>query len=546
MRKLLDNKRLLVILIFLICFVSIGAIVYMVNANNKKSITQIPEEKIFYQLNGEEEVTIKIGETYVDEGIIFEINDKNHISDIKIEDDINLEKPGEYSINYLYKNDIILTRKVTVLDNIAPKLKLNGNNEITLIQGSKYDEQGYTSIDNIDGDITSKVEISGSVDVTKVGKYTLEYKSIDSSNNIASVKRTIKVIKKPDVVIKKVSTTEKGTDTKPKTTNGNVKSLVWTNNGISIEGCVTDDIKSLKFNDVEFTVNVTNKCYKGNLNLTSLENGEYILYYTTDENSNKIKNQLSLAQKIVRSKIGNKLYTFSYDNDEVKLKIENFAYQYDILIDVGHGGHDPGAVNFHMTESALNLEISKYEKKRFEEHGLRVLMTRNDDTYGTVMGSSSWSYVHQRAYAVGYYGVVSKIAYSNHHNSFPTNKRMGYEIIVTASLPSSMLAEEKKIISLWKEFYPLTETHTRLYTRNYDTDTIKSKANGEVYTFKNYYAMNRIPYEVFNTKVSIYEGCYMSNLEDFTWYYLNKNWIKVSEAKIKVYVESLGLEYIAP
>lgn len=542
-QKLLNNKRLIVIIAILI--IIIGSIItYMiVNDDNGQTKPNV-DKNITYDFIGNEIVSINVGETYIDEGIIFKIDGKNSINNINIDDNLDTNKPGEYSINYLYNNEIILTRKVIVLDNISPEIKLNGKKEITLIEGERYIEKGYSATDNIDGNITSSVKIKGEVNTSKAGTYNLEYAVTDSSNNTTKIKRKVIVIKKPSTVIKKVSVTEKGDDEKPVISKGEISSLTWTSNGIAIEGCANTTVQNLKFNDIEFTVNVTNKCYKGNLNLTSLENGEYILYYSYGTESHKLKNELSLSQKIVRSKIGNKLYTFSYENNEVKLKVENFSYQYDILIDVGHGGHDPGAVNFHMTESNLNLEVSKYEKKRFEDHGLKVLMTRTNDTYGMVMGSTDWSFVHQRAYAVGYYSVVSKISYSNHHNSFPKPTRMGYEIIVPAQTTS--LKEEKKIISLWKTFYPLTETHTRLYTRNYDTDAIKTKENNEVYSFRNYYAMNRIPHEIYNSKVVIYEGCYMSNLEDFTWYYLNKNWIDVSEVKIKVYVESLGIEYIPP
>lgn len=542
---LLENKRIIIAIIILIITISLISIsIFFKRGATTLSINQ--GKNITYSLVGKEFINIYIGETYIDEGIIFEKDGKNSINEIETEENININEPGEYYVKYLYNNEAILIRQINVLDNIPPEIKLNGKKEITLIQGSRYEEKGYVATDNLDGNITSKVKIIGTVNTSKVGTYKIEYSITDSSDNKTSVKRNVKVIKKPTTVIKKVSTTEKGEEENYIIPEGEVTSLTWTNNGISIEGCVNTKIKNLKLNDIEYAVNITNKCYKGNLNLTNLDIGEYILYYSDGDKSNKVINKLSLSQKIVRSKIGEKLYTFTYENDEIKLAIEKFSYQYDILIDVGHGGHDSGAINFLMMESFLNLEISKYEKKRFEDHGLKVLMTRDNDTYGMVMGSTNWSYVHQRAYAVGHYSVVSKISYSNHHNSFPKETRMGYEIIVPASLSNSMLKDEKEIISIWKTFYPLTENHVRLYARNYDTDSIKTKENNDIYSFRNYYAMNRIPYELYNSKVVIYEGCYMSNLEDFTWYYLNKNWIQVSEAKIKVYVESLGKTYIPP
>ena len=84
---------------------------------------------------------------------------------------------------------------------------------------------------------------------------------------------------------------------------------------------------------------------------------------------------------------------------------------------------------------------------------------------------------------------------------------------------------------------------TRIYARDYDTERIYSKLNGEVYSFKNNYAVNRIPYAIFNVKAVIFEDAYMSNKEEFNWYYTNGNWINVSEAKIEGYLNSLGITY---
>ena len=62
----------------------------------------------------------------------------------------------------------------------------------------------------------------------------------------------------------------------------------------------------------------------------------------------------------------------------------------------------------------------------------------------------------------------------------------------------------------------------------------------------NWYAVNRIPYNLFNVNASIYEACFMSNPSEFEWYYNLGNWRIVAEAKIKVYVEALGKTYIPP
>ncbi len=184
-----------------------------------------------------------------------------------------------------------------------------------------------------------------------------------------------------------------------------------------------------------------------------------------------------------------------------------------------------------------------YEKCRYESHGLKVYMTRTSDTYGNGLGDESLLRLQRRAYEMGYYGVVSKIVYSNHHNAGGNSNYMGYEILLPGYLTLDELTNELNIVSKFNNIYPLKESHVRFYARDYDTERIYSKLDGSVYTFKDNYAVNRIPYKLFNVKSIIFENSYLSNKDDFNWYWKDKNWIKVSEAKIEVYVNSLGVTY---
>jgi N-acetylmuramoyl-L-alanine amidase len=53
-----------------------------------------------------------------------------------------------------------------------------------------------------------------------------------------------------------------------------------------------------------------------------------------------------------------------------------------IVIDPGHGGHDPGALGAESREKDLNLAAARVLKARLERSGrYRVVMTRNDDIY---------------------------------------------------------------------------------------------------------------------------------------------------------------------
>lgn len=52
-----------------------------------------------------------------------------------------------------------------------------------------------------------------------------------------------------------------------------------------------------------------------------------------------------------------------------------------VVLDPGHGGKDPGAINpaFGLTESKLALSVTKLLKVKLEREGWRVMLTRDDD-----------------------------------------------------------------------------------------------------------------------------------------------------------------------
>ena len=49
------------------------------------------------------------------------------------------------------------------------------------------------------------------------------------------------------------------------------------------------------------------------------------------------------------------------------------------VIDPGHGGNDPGALGNGLKEKDYTLKISKYMADRFNELGIPVILTRDED-----------------------------------------------------------------------------------------------------------------------------------------------------------------------
>lgn len=54
---------------------------------------------------------------------------------------------------------------------------------------------------------------------------------------------------------------------------------------------------------------------------------------------------------------------------------------YTVVIDAGHGGVDPGSIGYKtkVKEADLNLKLSKILKKKLEDAGINVVMTREDE-----------------------------------------------------------------------------------------------------------------------------------------------------------------------
>lgn len=90
-------------------------------------------------------------------------------------------------------NETEVIRNINLIDDIAPKITLTGKSLICIMPGSTYTEQGAKAMDNKDGDLSNSIKISGNVDTSKEGTYTITYTVTDSNGNIGSEERTVVV-----------------------------------------------------------------------------------------------------------------------------------------------------------------------------------------------------------------------------------------------------------------------------------------------------------------------------------------------------------------
>lgn len=541
-------KRIFYITTFIIVLlVSFLGITYSYEYNDSGTLN--------FTLIGPSTLYVDVFSEYEEYGIKVTNKNIDITKDVVIDSsEIDMSKLGEYQVKYqvlIDGNYEYIYRKVIVIDTEKPIITLKGEEEISHLQNTKYVEEGYSATDNYDKDITDKVKITSNLDVNKEGTYEIKYSVTDSNGNNTTKIRKITVKKINPILDNQSANKITSTNKEYKNNSNSIITNKFTNTGIYYEGYIKEknNIYKIKLkntkNSLEYSYNMTtykDNHYKGVLDLTTVSNGEYNVYIISNKEERLI-NKLDILSRLIRAKIGNKLVTFEYEDDLVKIKIEDFEYKYDILIDPGHGGNEKGASNGVINEKTMNLKQSLYEKCRYESMGFKVYMTRTEDTSGELLGSKDLIELQRRALTIGYYGSISKVIYSNHHNASANINTNGFEIIVPNSTTVDDLILESSLHNKFKNYYKINDDYPRIYSRDYDTDKIFNKINGNSNENIDYYAIIRIPKQLFNIKTVIYEPIYISNINDYSWYWNNKKWIEVTEIKIEEYVNYLGGTY---
>ncbi len=124
------------------------------------------------------------------------------VSHVSIEGkiDTNKETDQEIVISAVDSSNNKTSKKLTVSINdiSAPKITLS-RSKLSIKKNGKFNAKDYlvSAIDNKDGNLTSKVKISGSVNTKSPGKYTVSYSVSDKLGNKA-IKKLVVTVKKPE------------------------------------------------------------------------------------------------------------------------------------------------------------------------------------------------------------------------------------------------------------------------------------------------------------------------------------------------------------
>ena len=206
-------------------------------------------------------ISIPYKTQYKEKGYTGYYLNKDVTEEVKVSNNIDNNKIGTYKVTYSIKKGLLSQKKeriVQVIDNISPIINLKGDIIKNICPNKEYEEEGYTAIDEYDGDITNNV--------LKINKDNIiMYYVTDSSNNKAYKFRTINKIDKEPPKIKL-----KGDSTMNITVNGTFKDPGYE---------ISDNC------DKKLEVTVTGK-------VDTSKPGSYtIKYESSDSSGNKVKKE---------------------------------------------------------------------------------------------------------------------------------------------------------------------------------------------------------------------------------------------------------------
>ncbi|HFE38996.1 MAG TPA: DUF5011 domain-containing protein [Gammaproteobacteria bacterium] len=172
-----------------------------------RQVTVIKNQPPVILLNGDPQVSLFQGQNYVEQGATASDKEEGDLSDkILITSNVNTLIPGIYQVKYNVTDSSKLAaeevvRQVMVIKNQPPVILLNGDPQVSLLQGQNYIEQGATASDKEEGDLSDKILITSNVNTLIPGTYQVKYNVTDSSKLAAEeVVRQVTVIENPPVI----------------------------------------------------------------------------------------------------------------------------------------------------------------------------------------------------------------------------------------------------------------------------------------------------------------------------------------------------------
>ena len=188
-----------------------GEVIYTVvdssgnKATVKRKINYKDELAPVINLVGGASISLNRGKDFVDPGYsAIDECDGDLTKSVQVTGSVDGHKYGTYTLTYRVAdakgNQAEVVRTVRIADISAPVLTLNGETRQFITVGTAYAEPGYSASDNMDGEITAKVVVSGSVDTSRMGINVVNYTVQDAFGNVTTKSRKVYVYEKQAAV----------------------------------------------------------------------------------------------------------------------------------------------------------------------------------------------------------------------------------------------------------------------------------------------------------------------------------------------------------
>lgn len=282
---------------------------------------------------------------------------------------------------------------------------------------------------------------------------------------------------------------------------------------ISIDKEEKEYVLEYEENDEKIAFSLSSNINEG-INLDKICEGNYYLFLKIIGND-EINYYLTLNN--ITEYIDGKYYTLTENdsNRKVEIVFSEFKYNkdinmnymkivsnstklpenaYDIVIDSGHGGTDPGAMYKNNTEAKMTLEYSIDLKRRLESFGYKVKLTREKDEYTAPYGENGRALIP--------YETKAKLFLSVHLNSTAKeNPEGGVEIYCANNMNLDMAKNfADNIVNIAKSKYSpnnVSKALNGVYVKTYTKEEIEE-------AIEYAHDLNYEPYENLSTDTPYY------------------------------------------
>ena len=264
--------------------------------------------------------------------------------------------------------------KLVRTDNVKPVITLKGNSTVNVRLGDKYVDAGATALDNIDGNITSKIITKSNVNTLKVGTYTVSYTVSDKAGNVDTKTRTVKVFDyMTGIEVTKPTKVEYNYGEDLNLSGLSVKAVMKSGNktNIAINNCkitgynknkLGNQAITVRYNEKIATFQVTVKDYITNLEIVEPTKKEYNYGEDLDLSGLSVKAVMKSGNK-TNITINNCKIT-GYDKNKIG----------DQTVTVNYGGK-AATFKVRVNNYVTGIEIAKKPTKNQYIEGERIDLT---------------------------------------------------------------------------------------------------------------------------------------------------------------------------